>query len=381
MWKKSILFVSPVYVPYKWWWWVTQVALDYAKWLAWKWYNVTVATTLFDWLKKEESIDWIKILRFWSYSKLLLKLWLYNPKWLCKFLKKNIKKYDILFIHDIYTLYGFIAWKICRKNNKPYFIMPHWMWCISKQKDKIFVKKIFVKLFSSFASKNATKVIFCSENEKKDYEIPYTSWIVITNWIDQIKWTEDLNNINENDIDNFRKRYNLLGKKIIFSMWRLVNVKRFDKTILYLKDFLRKNNDYMLLLIWPDWWEMENLGNIIEKEWLSESVKIIPWLFWKDKTIIFKISKLFILSSDLEWFPIVICEAITSKIPCLLSEWCNVKWSKWFVEVFKNEEDFCEKLELLINKKNTINDDYYKLFDINNTIEKLDNIISSNIIS
>lgn len=371
---KKILFICPVFPPYKSWWWQSQVARDFAKWLHNRWYDVMVLTTRFDWLESQEDKEWINIFRFATFSKFLLNLWLYNPKWYCKWLKNNINNYNLVFIHDIYTLYWFVVAKFCKKYNIPYILMPHGMWNISKQKDKVLVKKVFSFLFSNFASKNANKILFCSENEKRDYEISYTDSIVITNWIDQKNWLEQLNNVSDDDIKNFRKKYELWDRKIIFSMWRLVKAKRFDKTISYLSSFLKEHGEYILLIVWPNWGELENLKLQIESNWLDKNVKIIEWLFWKEKYVVYKIAELFVLSSDLEGFPIVLCEAISSKIPCLISEWCNISWSKNFVEVFDNENDFMIKLNSLINMK-IVDDSYYKSFDIKNTINKLNNLI------
>lgn len=377
--NKSLLFISPVFPPYKAWWWQSQVAWDFAKYLHKKWHKITVVTTEFKWLKKHEDIDGIDVCRFPSFSNLLLKLWLYNPRWLYWWIKKNIKKYDLIFIHDIYTLYGFMVARFCKKNNIPYILMPHGMWNISKQKDKIIVKKIFSFLFSNYVSKNANKIIFCSENEKLDYEIPYRDSVVITNWINQNSWNNELNDITDDDIKSFREKYKLWNKKIIFSMWRLVKVKRFDRTIDYMSSFIKWNDEYMLLIVWPDWWELWNLKQQIKNNWLDKDVKIIEGIFWKDKYIIYKIAKLFVLSSDLEWFPIVLCEAISSKVPCLISKWCNISWSKCFVEIFNDKKDFIDKLNKLIDVWDNIDNSYYKSFDINNTIEKLDNVIINEI--
>lgn len=371
----NVLFICPVFPPYKSWWWQSQVARDFAKWLSKKWYNITIVTTKFDQLKKYEDADWITIFRFSSYSRFLLKLWLYNPKWLFRWLKKNIQNYNLVFIHDIYTLYWFIVAKFCRRYKIPYILMPHWMWNISKQKDKILLKKVFALLFSNYVSKNADKILFCSENEKKDYEIPYIDSVVITNWINQDLWLEQLNDITDNDINSFRKKYGIGDKKIIFSMWRLVKVKRFDKTISYLSSFLQEHNEYILLIIWPNWWELESLKKQIYDNKLDKNVKIIEGLFWKEKYIIYKISELFVLSSDLEWFPIVLCEAISSRMPCLISKWCNIPWLDWFVEIFVNEDTFSKWLNKLIWWNFVMSQKYIDSFDINSTIQKLDNLM------
>ena len=372
---KKILFICPVFPPYKLWWWQSQVARDYAKWLSGKWHKITVLTTLFEWLKDYEKLNWIDVFRFSQISIFLLKCWLYNPKWFYRWLKSNLKQYDVVFIHDIYTLYWYIVAKLCKRCNIPYILMPHGVWNISKQKDKVLFKKVFVFLFSAFVSNNASSVIFCSENEKRDYEIPFKHWNVIKNWINQRWWINGLDEVTEDDICNFKNKYGLLNKKIIFSMWRLSYWKRFDKVINYLSSFLRKNTNYLLLIIWPDWWELGNLKTLIKNNKLNLNVKIIEWLFSKEKTIIFKIASLFILASDHEWFPIVVCEAISSKLPCLISNECNISWSQNFVEIFTNEREFWEWFNKLIWWKTEVNQEYINSFDVNNSVEKLNNLI------
>jgi glycosyltransferase involved in cell wall biosynthesis len=371
----NILFVSHVFPPY-FWWGQSKVARDYAKSLSNQWYNITVITHLFPWLKKQENLDGINVVRFSSVSGLLFRMWLFWPKWLNKRLKNNIKKYDIVYIHGIYTLYEFIVARACKKYNIPYIVMPHGVWNISKQKEKVLIKRIFIFLFSNYVSNNANKIIFCSENEKKDYEIIYKDCSVINNWINQDSWNAELQRITQSDENDFREKYDLWNKKIIFSMWRLSYWKRFDKVINYLSEFLKDNENYILLIVWPDWWEFKNLNNQILKKRLENNVFIIQWLYDKEKMVIFKISDLFILASDHEGFPIVICEAISSKIPCLISDECNISWCKWFVEIFTNKLEFKDKLNILINKGKIVNEKYIESFDIKNSVNSLCEVIS-----
>lgn len=370
----NILFVTHIFPPY-FWWWQCQVVWDYAKWLSGIWNQVTTVTHLFPWLKNKENLDGINVVRFSSVSKFLFKIWLFWPKWLKKRLKNNIRKYDIVYIHGIYTLYEFIVAKACKKYNIPYIVMPHGVWNISKQKEKVLFKRIFVFLFSNYVSKNASKIIFCSENEKKDYELPFKDCVVINNWINQDFWNKELQNITNMDISNFRQKHDLRNKKIILSMGRLAYWKRFDKVISYLSEFLKNNTEYLLLIVWPNWWEYGNLSSQITKNWLEESVKIIQWLYNKDKDIVFKISDLFILASDHEWFPIVVCEAISSRIPCLLSNECNISWCKGFVEIFTNEAEFMTGFKELTNKDLNIDEKYVKSFDIKNSVNTLNEVI------
>ncbi len=374
--NKKILFISSVFPNYKAGWWQAQVAYDYAKWLLGKWYEVTVLTNQFDDLSQFENINWMEIIRFWNYSKMFLKFWLYTPKWLLKYLIKNTKDFDYLFIHDIFNFYWYFSALISKLYKINYLFMPHGMWDISKQKEKKLFKKVFIFFFSNFISKNARKLIFCSRNEKDNYNLPYKDYQIIHNWIHQKDWIQNLSEINENDRINFRSKYNIINDKIILSLWRLVKAKRFDKTISYLQDFLKSNSNYKLLIAWPDWWEKNNLLNLIEELDLINYVIIIDWLFGKEKYIAYKISDFFCLSSYLEWFPIVVCEAITSKLPCLLSEWCNIEKNNTDIFVFKSQEDFNIQLNTILKidkTKLSLNKD----FDITQAINTIDTIINT----
>jgi len=130
MWKK-ILFVTPFFVPAYSYGGIVRVAYEQAKWLLSKWYSVTVVTT--DVRDAEsrneiqtENIEGIEILRFKNISNYLAKYQnLYLPIWMKKWLKQNIRNFDIVHIHDIYNLPTYWACKYSNINWVKYFIQPH----------------------------------------------------------------------------------------------------------------------------------------------------------------------------------------------------------------------------------------------------------------
>jgi len=73
-------------------------------------------------------------------------------------------------------------------------------------------------LFSNFISNNAKKVIFCSQNEKDNYSLKYRDYEIVTNGIKKDIWLENLATISEENKTEFRKRYQIENKKVIFSM-------------------------------------------------------------------------------------------------------------------------------------------------------------------
>lgn len=374
--KNNILVMSCVFPPYKSWWWQAQVAYDYAIWLLWLWYKVTVLTHKFEWLASKEIIDWLTVIRFSSFSDKLLSYGLYNPKWLYTWLKKHIDWYHAVFLHDIYSISSYLAYFFCKRNSVPYLLMPHWMGNLSQQKVKYLFKKVFCFLFSNKVSQFASKLIFCSENEYKNYELPYNDYSIITNWINQTNWTQSLHSLNKDQLTTFLDKYWLKkSDKIIFSIWRLVKAKRFDLLISYIEDFLKNDLWYKLFIAWPDWWEESNIKELISSKWLEKSIILVSWIFGIEKYCLYTLGSLFVLSSDLEWFPIVVCEAVSSQLPCLLSQWCNISPIENKIEVFTNKIDFISKLELLLNNKNT---PYRSIdiarFNILDSIKKLDRI-------
>ena len=98
--------------------------------------------------KLEETIDGIKIIRFKNLSNYLAKFHnIYLPLWITKWVKNNVKNYDIVHMHDFFTYLNIITGKYCRKYNIPYVVQPHWSANFLPERWKSWIKKIFFKLF------------------------------------------------------------------------------------------------------------------------------------------------------------------------------------------------------------------------------------------
>ena len=84
---------------------------------------------------------------------------------LASYLKKNLKKYDIVHMHDIRTFQSSIAYHYSKKYNVPYIISPHGS--LPKINNKIFIKKIYDYLIGYKILRDASKVIALTPTEVK----------------------------------------------------------------------------------------------------------------------------------------------------------------------------------------------------------------------
>lgn len=323
-WKK-LLVVIPYFVPAYSYWWPIKVAYDFSIELIKKWYEVTVVTTdALDAKNRntilEETIDWIKVIRFRNVSNYLAKFHnLYLPIWMRKWLKKNVKNYDIVHIHDILNIPALLWSYYARKNNVNYFIHPHGILSDTRiWSKKSWIKKTILKIFSYML--DDAKIIFALTKQEEKEVKQYTTnknITILPNWID-LKEFEDIPEI------DLRRKYWLDKDTIIFSfIWRIQYIKWLDIAFKLLSQYDKINSNWRYLVIWPDEWEKDKLIKLSEELWIED--KIIWWWqsTWKGKYSLLKASDVFLFTSRAEWFPMTILEALWCWLPVFISEWCN----------------------------------------------------------
>ena len=376
--QKKLLVVIPYFVPAYSYWWPIKVAYDFSIELIKRWYDVTVVTT--DALdaknkieKLEETIDWIKIIRFRNVSNYLAKFHnLYLPIWMRKWLKENVKNYDIVHIHDILNLPAVLWSYYAKKNNIKYFVHPHGILSDTRiWAKKSWVKKLFLRVFS-FMLDDAKTIFALTKQEEKEVK-NYTknkNITILPNWID----LKEFENIPEIDL---RKKYWLNKDTIIFSfIWRIQYIKWLDIAFKLLSEYDKINSNWRYLVIWPDEWEKDKLVNLSEELWIKD--KILWW--WqstgKEKYSLLKASDVFLFTSRAEWFPMTILEALWCWLPVFISEGCNfpeVDGVVGKVVINWNSNNVNLLSELIINRKKTSweIESFIRYYLIQNIVDKL----------
>lgn len=376
--QKKLLIIIPYFIPAYWYGGPIKVAYDHSIELIKRWFEVTVVTTdaLDDKNRNkvlEETIDWIKIYRFKNFSNRLAKFHnIYLPLWMRKWLRKNIKNYDIVHIHDILNIPALLWSYYAKKNQIKYFLHPHgtlWERHISSRKSLI--KRLLLKTFS-YMLDDAKTIFALTNQEKKDIKkfTKNENIVILPNWVN-LKEFENIPNI------NLREKYWLDSDTIIFAfLWRIQYIKWLDIALSLLSEYDKVNKNWRYLIIWPDEWEKDKLVNLSKKLWIFDKI-IWYWIsIWKEKYSLLKASDVFLLTSRAEWFPMTILEALWCWLPVFISEGCNLPGVDWVVgKVVRNlDSDNNKLLDKLVEDWNIIKrqiNDFLSSYSISKILDRL----------
>jgi glycosyltransferase involved in cell wall biosynthesis len=190
-------------------------------------------------LKKRYNIpvDGVKAFYFRNLLNSLKSKFLIDTPYALPFkMRTEIKKYEIVHIHEHRHFLAIIASYYARKNNIPYVIQSHGSVLPFFQKERL--KDIFDKLWGFNILKNASKAFALTEIEKKQYMkmgIKEENIEIVPLGID----IEEYKNLPPKG--NFRKKYHIKNdEKLLLFVGRINKIKGLD---LLIKSFSILNNE------------------------------------------------------------------------------------------------------------------------------------------
>lgn len=322
--------ISPFFAPAYSYGGIVKVAYDQAQGLVQRWFEVTVVTTdVFDAEKRittlHETLDGIEVIRFKNLNNKLAKFQnLYLPGGMKTWLKKNLQKYDIIHIHDVYNLPTYRGMKYALKYQKKYFIHPHGTLSpVSIHSRKKGIKQYLLKIFKSYFDQ-ASGFFALTEVEKKEIQAVTENQNILE--LPNGLYLEKFDLI---PTANIHQLYDLDPQtKIISFLGRVQYIKGLDIALQILKKLDATFTDWRFLIIWPDEWEQMTLEKLAED--LGIEHKII-WYGGENtdlKYSLLKWSDLFLLLSRSEGFPMTILEALICGLPVLVSKWTKMNFSE-----------------------------------------------------
>lgn len=219
-------------------------------------------------------------------------------------LKKICKKYDILHIHHPDPMAALALFMSGFKGK----VVLHWHSDILKQKHLLKLYKPLQKWLINRAD------IILGTTPKYIEESPYlqscqdkTDYLLIG--ADEVVFDKQ-------KVEDIKNRY--AGKKIVFSLGRLVEYKGFE----FLIEAARKFDDNTILLIGGDGYLKDKLNVLIEENNLSDKVKMLGLLSDSDKLAYIGACDVFCISSILktEAYAIVQVEAMSCGKPVISTD-------------------------------------------------------------
>ncbi|WP_048051627.1 glycosyltransferase [Methanosarcina soligelidi] len=266
------------------------------------------------------NIDGIKTYYFRNLSNYLSRrLVLPIPYYAPFVIRKNIKSFDIIHIHEYRTLLGVMVHYYAIKYNIPYVLQAHGTVLPFFEKQKL--KQIFDCFFGSLLI-DSKKLIALTEKESDQYQMMKAS-------IDQIEIIP--NGINFSEYlelpkkGSFREKYSLnKDEKIILYLGRIHKIKGIDILINSFSKVMNKYDNVKLILVGPDDGFSSVLNKQIESLKLNDKILFIGSLYDRDKLEAYVDADIFVLPSYSEGFPTTVLEACACETSVIISNTCSI---------------------------------------------------------
>ena len=323
----NILHIVPYFYPAWSYGGTPRVVFELCRELVKKGHNVTVYTT--DVFNKnsrqstnciEAEVEGIKIKYFKNISNSLA----FNQKVfispaISKALKKNLKQFDMVHLHEFRTLQNAAAYKYLTKYKIPYILSAHGS--VLRLMGKEFLKMLFDKSIGFKILKSAKRVIAVSNIEVEQY---------IKMGVERDRISLIPNGINISEFENadkvkgnFRRAYKLSDKKILLFIGRLNAIKGIDFLLNTFAILTKDIKDTILVIAGPDDGYKSEIESRINLLKINDKVLLIDGLYGEDKISAMKDADMFIYPSRHEIFGIAPLEALMCGTPVIVTENCG----------------------------------------------------------
>lgn len=323
-----ILFVIPYFAPAWSFGGPIKVVMELSKELLRQGHEVTVATT--DVLDRKhrhnksiDTIDGIEVHYFKNISNTLAaRANVYMPRGFRAWLKKNIRKYDVVHCHDLYTWLHVAVAEIAPQSGVSFLVQPHGALNSTRvAAGKTGFKKAFLKLYPSIL-REASALIASTAKEKKDEIGAYDSSLlpktfVVANGIS----TTQIAAPHADDAE--RQRLGLRpGERMLVYFGRIQHIKGIDITLRALS--LLPDVQYRFFVIGRD------DGVLAQLQDLAKELKIHGRIVWVGPTFGAKLAvylanaDAFLFNSRSEALPMAVLDAAAAGLPPIISPYCNL---------------------------------------------------------
>lgn len=234
----------------------------------------------------------------------------YESFGIIKYLQNNLGNYDIIHIHNYYSVWSLISALICKLKKKSFIFTPYYHGIKGNTKKGVFKYSYDIyKIFGKFLFKWAEKVICISEYEKKLIEkfvsIPEKNFIIIPPGVNEITHNQKKKKFK----DNIHLLY-------VGNLFESKGVQYIINTIPIL---IERHNININLLIVGDGVYKNDLMNLIDDLDLNNKITFYYNLTEEELKKKYIESDVFIFLSNSEAYGMVVAEALAMGIPCIIT--------------------------------------------------------------
>lgn len=286
------------------------VCYNLCKNLAQRGHKVTIYTTDF---KFDETFAYpltnVSVIHF--HCLLNMQLFLYSPN-MKKQLKKEIKNFDIIHIHDFRTYQNSVIHHYAKKFDIPYILQAHGDIPILTKKR--ILKKLYDFVWGGKILKDVSQTFALTQTEVDQYRnvgIQTRNIQIVPNGID----LSEYDNLPEKG--TFRHKYDIKDdEKIVLYVGRIHETKGIELLVEAFADLINKFNNVKLVLVGPDDGYKQKLLSLINELSINDKVLFTGFVDIHEKKSAFVDSDVFV-TPRYYGFPITFLEACICGIPLI----------------------------------------------------------------
>lgn len=292
------------------------VCYNLSKHLIKKSHEVTIITTDFEfdeeYAKTLEEVG-VKVISFRCIAN--IKLFLISPS-MKKWLKSNIKNFDVIHIHNFRSYQNNIVYHYAKKYRIPYILQAHGSLprIIEKQR----LKKLYDWVWGNKILKDAFKLIAVSKVEVEQYKkigVGDNKIVVIPNGLD----VERFKNLPK--YGQFREKHGIKEEYMILFLGRIHKIKGIDFLIKSFGYLIKEMKDVVLIVAGPDDGHRTYLKKLVEDLSLRDSVKFVDYV--DNVTEAYQDADVLVYPAIYEIFGLVPFEAIMCGTPIIVTDDCG----------------------------------------------------------
>lgn len=241
-----------------------------------------------------------------------------NVLWgLSKWLKLNLKNYDLVSIETIWSFSNYLIANACKRYNIPFIVTTHGMLHPKALKVSFFKKKI--------AKYTILKCLF--ENAKAFHALNLNEKLMIQEYGIEKKIFVVGNGINIPDIENTNSEIEqqlyskFIDKKYCLYLGRLHPIKGVDRLIESWTK-LHYNKDWHLVIAGDGESVYENYLKSLYNLSINDNISFVGFVSKKSKEFLYQKSQFCVLPSHSEAFPMALLESFSYAKPALITSSC-----------------------------------------------------------
>jgi len=223
---------------------------------------------------------------------------------------KGDLNFSLVVLHQVYTLSTYIGYRFAKKRNIPYIVFPHGSLTTYHESDSRFIKLIAKKLIISRILQNSRAILVTCESEKSDLKKHLRSKSVLIPYGSDIK------------VNLFNSNVDAAGKnlRIIFS-GRFDKKKNLPLLITAMSQVVSRYPEIVLDIAGSgSQSEINEVKNIARNLEVEKNIVFHNWIEKSDMEKLLLSSRLLVLPSQNENFALVVSEALSSGVPCVVSK-------------------------------------------------------------